>query len=142
MATHATELARMFDGKVGRIEYVQHVAALKWRNETLVDGVPVSWSEGINVFTAKVTEETFRFTGLSYAAAHDTGSVNVTDVGRISYTVPLDPALTQLTYDDLSWEKYSVTIQRNRISPHLWELVVTVKNAVLYLNGSVAPNQG
>lgn len=142
MATHATELAKMFDGKVVQNEYVQSVAALKWRNETLVDGVTVSWAEGINLFTAKVTEKTFRFEGLSYAAAHDTGSVTVTDVGGISHEVPLDAALVQPTYTDLSWEKHSVQVSRNRMTPHMWELVVVVRDAVLYMNGSVAPDQG
>lgn len=126
-----------FSGKVERADYFQPVAAIKWRieTETLV-------SEGYDVFTAKVTEESFRFEGLTYAQAHATSAQTVTDVDGVSHTVPFAPALTQPTYDELSWEKHSVNVQRARMSPHMWAVSVHVRDAVLYVNGAVAPNQG
>lgn len=133
-----------FCGEVERSEHFQPVASIKWRvvTATDTDGNPVTYSEGYNVFTAKVTEETFRFEGLSLAQAHATDSQTVTDVGGVSHTVPFAPALTQPTYDELSWEKNSVSVQRARISPHMWAVAVHVRSAVLYVNGVVAPNQG
>lgn len=126
-----------FSGKVERADYFQPVAAIKWRIET-----EMLVSEGYDVFTAKVTEESFRFEGLTYAQAHATDAQTVTDVDGVSHTVPFAPALTQPTYDELSWEKHSVNVQRARMSPHMWAVSVHVRDAVLYVNGAVAPNQG
>ncbi len=133
-----------FDGKVERADYFQPVASVKWKTVTSTDtdGTPLSWSEGYNVFTAKVADETFRFEGLTYAQAHSTDAQTVTDVDGVSHTVPLAPSLVTPTYDELSWEKSSVAVQRTRISPHMWAVVVHVRNAVLYVNGAVAANQG
>lgn len=135
---------RCFSGKVERGDYFQPVAAIKWRVVTLTDsdGNPLTFREGYDVFTAKVSEESFRFEGLTYAQAHATDAQTVTDVDGVSHTVPFAPALTQPTYDEFSWEKHSVNVQRARISPHMWAVSVHVRDAVLYVNGAVAPNQG
>lgn len=132
-----------FCGKVERADYFQPVAAVKWRIVTMTDsdGNPVSYSEGYSVFTAKVTEETYRFEGLTYAQAHTEAEQTVMDVDGNVHKVPFAPALVQPTYDELSWEKYSVSVQRARISPHMWAAVVRVHSATLYLNGAVAPSQ-
>lgn len=133
-----------FSGKVERADYFQPVAAVRWRNVTAtdVDGNPTSWAEGYNVFQAKVADEAFRFEGLTYAQAHTTQTQTVTDIDGNSHAVPFAPALTAPTYDELSWEKHSVSVQRTRMSPHMWAVVVHVRNATLYVNGVVAANQG
>ena len=133
-----------FSGKVVRADYFQPVAAIKWRNVISTDaaGNPTSWAEGYDVFQAKVVDESFRFEGLTYGQAHTTETQNVTDVDGNSHDVPFDSVLIAPTYDELSWEKRSVTVQRMRMSPHMWEVVVHVRNATLYVNGAVSPNQG
>lgn len=133
-----------FDGKVERADYFQPVASIKWKTVTSTDtdGTPLSWTEGYDVFMSKVADETYRFEGLTYAQAHSTDTQTVTDTDGNSHEVPFAPALTTPTYDELSWEKHSVSVQRTRISPHMWAVVVHVRNAVLYVNGVVCPNQG
>lgn len=133
-----------FGGKVEKADYFQPVASIKRRvvTSTDSDGTPLSWSEGYDVWTARVAEEIYRFEGLTYAQAHATDTQTVADIDGNAHAVPFSPALTTPTYDELSWEKYSVSVQRSRISPHMWAVVVHVRNAVLYVNGQVCANQG
>ena len=129
MSAHTAELQRMFDGQMSQSEYCQYVA---------VEVAPTSWVNGAaggfkrNFYSAKVVEETFRFVGLTYGAAHDTGSVRVTDVGGKQYDVQLDSSIVDGSSGTAYFENEAVVVSRSRMSPHLWALEVTHKRAALY----------
>lgn len=127
------ELQRMFDGQVAHNGYCQYVA---------VEVVPTSWVNGAaggyarNFYYADVEEETYRFEGLSYDAAHSTADVTVTDVGGTQYTVKPVQKIVDGSSGTAYFEKEAVTVGRRRMSAHLWELVVTHKRAALYKGGT------
>lgn len=125
----ADELQAGFDGKASVNEYCQYVA---------VEVVPTSWVNGAaggftrNFYFAKVKEESFRFEGLSYAAAHNTDAVTVTDVGNKQYRVNPASSIVDGSNGNAYFEKEAVTVNRVRMTPHLWILEVVHKMAALY----------
>lgn len=128
-------LADFFDGKVEQEEFTQSVAV----DAGYTGGYIPVWYR--NLITRKAKTQTFTFTGCSYSDAHSTGSVEVTDIGGATYTVPLDPSFTDSSSGSAVFETESVRVRRRRISYHLWEVVVSrtgsayYNNNMLWING-------
>lgn len=128
-------VAQCFCGQVEEREYSQ-VHGVEMTPTYLVDGVPQGFTRTLAVTRTK--EQTFRFEGLTDAQAHSTASVTVTDVSGTSYTVPMKGSVTDGSIGSAAFETEIVEVSRRRISPHLWEVVVTRRGSALYVNGVVS----
>lgn len=112
-----------FSGKVQQREYNQFIAV------EVVGGVR-------HLYVSETVEQVFDFEGLTYALAHSTSSVTVTDVDGVQYTfTPVQ------SYDDASsgygtFAKEQVTVSRSRMSPHLWRMEVVRRGSRLLDNGT------
>ena len=121
MSTHTT--SDFFSGKVQQREYNQFIAV------EVVGGVR-------HLYLSETVEQVFDFEGLTYALAHSTSSVTVTDVDGVQYTfTPVQ------SYDDGSsgygtFAKEQVTVSRSRMSPHLWRMEVVRRGSRLLDNGT------
>lgn len=91
-----------------------------------------------NLVTAKVTEKTYRFKGLSYSDAH-TSSASTTVTypagSNTSITVPLQSAFVDSSSGTKVFETRNVKVTRVPLSPRLWQVDVTVRDTDYYLNG-------
>lgn len=122
MSTPTT--ADFFSGKVQQREYNQFIAV------EVVGGVR-------RLYVSETVEQVFEFEGLTYALAHSTAEITVTDVAGTQYT--FTPAQS---YDDGSsgygtFAKEQVTVSRSRMSPHLWRMEVVRRGSRLLENGAV-----
>ena len=130
-------LQACFNGKVEQDE-----AAGVFDFETLlvpsaiVDGVPQGFYTVRNLVTFKSITQTFRFLGLSASLAHTRTSTTVTDIGGSSYTFVPDPGVTDGSAGTRVMEVERVEVERPRISPHLWGMVVRRTGTRYYLNGT------
>lgn len=134
-------LANFFTGRVAQREYAQEFDFEFIPNYTVVtkDGVEVSRyisSYTRNFVTAKVVEQTFRFTGCSAADAHTTTNVSVTDNNNTTWSVPMKTAIVDGSSGSRVMVVEEVYVQRTPISPHMWEVVVTRRGFRYYVNGS------
>lgn len=117
-----------FCGKVEQREYSQFLS--KEQVPTLiVDGKPVSWK--IVTSMSKTNEKTFRFEGLTASQADETGSVEVTDVSGTSYTVPLQSEVTDGSTGTAIFVSHEVQVTRRRMTTHMWEVTVVVRDSQL-----------
>lgn len=126
-------VAQCFCGQVEEREYAQ-VNAVEMIPTYLVDGVAQGFTR--HKFTTRTKEQTFRFEGLTDAQAHSTASVAVSDVSGTSYTVPMAGSVTDGSEGSAAFEIEVVEVSRRRISPHMWEVVVTRRGSALYDNGT------
>ena len=133
-------LADHFTGRVAQREYSQEFDFEFIPNYTVVyrDGVEVQRyisSYTRNFVTAKVVEQTFRFTGCSAADAHTTTNVSVTDNNSTTWSVPLKTAIVDGSAGSRVMIVEEVYVQRTPISPHMWEVIVTRRGFKYYVNG-------
>lgn len=134
-------LADHFTGRVAQREYSQEFDFEFLPNYTVVtrDGVEVQRyisSYTRNFVTAKVVEQTFRFTGCSAADAHTTTNVSVTDNNSTTWSVPMKTAIVDGSSGSRVMIVEEVYVQRTPISPHMWEVIVTRRGFKYYVNGS------
>ncbi len=134
-------LADHFTGRVAQREYSQEFDFEFIPNYTVVtrDGVEVQRyisSYTRNFVTAKVVEQTFRFTGCSAADAHTTTNVSVTDNNSTTWSVPMKTAIVDGSTGSRVMVVEEVYVQRTPISPHMWEVIVTRRGFKYYVNGS------
>ena len=136
-------LADHFTGRIAQREYSQEFDFEFIPNySTITDaetGEVISrWiaSYTRNFVTAKVVEQTFRFTGCNATDAHTTTSVSVTDNKGTSWTVPMKTAIVDGSTGTRVMVVEEVYVQRTPISPHMWEVVVTRRGFKYYLNGT------
>ena len=134
-------LADHFTGRVAQREYSQEFDFEYIPNYTVVtrDGVEVQRyisSYTRNFVTAKVVEQTFRFTGCSAADAHTTTNVSVTDNNSTTWSVPMKTAIVDGSTGSRVMIVEEVYVQRTPISPHMWEVIVTRRGFKYYVNGS------
>ena len=134
-------LADHFTGRVIQREYSQEFDFEYIPNYTVVtrDGVEVQRyisSYTRNFVTAKVVEQTFRFTGCSAADAHTTTNVSVTDNNSTTWSVPMKTAIVDGSTGSRVMIVEEVYVQRTPISPHMWEVIVTRRGFKYYVNGS------
>ena len=126
--------ANFFNGRVTEREYSQFVA-----KETVpavyVDGVPVSWTT--NTYTARYKEQVFSFEGLTEAQANDTSAITVTDVSGTQYTFTPQTSIVDGNSGSASFEQESVEVERSRMSPHMFKLIVARRGGELRRNNSV-----
>lgn len=121
-------VTQCFCGKVEQREYAQFL--LKERVPTLfIDGMPAAWKT--ITWLSKTKEQTFRFEGLTAAQAHATGPVEVTDVSGTSYTVPMVSEVTDGSTGSAIFVSHAVEVTRRRMTPHMWEVTVVVRDADL-----------
>lgn len=130
-----------FTGRVIQKEYTQEFDFEFVPNYTIItkDDVEVAryiTSYTRNFVTAKVVEQTFRFTGLTRAQAFGTSDVAVTDLDNNSYTVPFKSSITDGSGGSKVMVVEEVFVQRTPVSPRMWEVVVTRRGLRYYLNGS------
>lgn len=133
-------LADHFTGRVAQREYSQEFDFEYIPNYTVVtrDGVEVQRyisSYTRNFVTAKVVEQTFRFTGCSAADAHTTTNVSVTDNNNTTWSVPMKTAIVDGSTGSRVMVVEEVMVQRMPISPHMWEVTVTRRGFKYYVNG-------
>lgn len=134
-------LADHFTGRVAQREYSQEFDFEYIPNYTVVtrDGVEVQRyisSYTRNFVTAKVVEQTFRFTGCNATDAHTTTNVSVTDNKGTSWSVPMKTAIVDGSTGSRVMIVEEVYVQRTPISPHMWEVIVTRRGFKYYVNGS------
>ena len=134
-------LSSHFTGRVAQREYAQEFDFEFIPNYSTVtkDGVEVSRyisSYTRNFVTAKVVEQTFRFTGCTAADAKTTTDVTVTDNAGTSWTVPMKSAIVDGSGGSRVMVVEEVQVQRIPITPHMWEVVVTRRGMKYYVNGS------
>ena len=132
-------LADHFTGRVAQREYSQEFDFEFIPNYTVVtrDGVEVQRyisSYTRNFVTAKVVEQTFRFTGCSAADAHTTTNVSVTDNNSTTWSVPMKTAIVDGSTGSRVMVVEEVMVQRMPISPHMWEVTVTRRGFKYYVN--------
>lgn len=134
-------LADFFTGRVAQREYAQEFDFEFIPNYTVVtrDGVEVQRyisSYTRNFVTAKVVEQTFRFTGCPALDAHTTTAVSVTDNNGTGWSVPMKSAIVDGSSGSRVMVVEEVEVQRIPITPHMWEVVVTRRGMKYYVNGS------
>lgn len=134
-------LANHFTGRVAQREYAQEFDFEFLPNYTTVtkDGVEVSRyisSYTRNFVTAKVVEQTFRFTGCSAEDAKTTTNVSVTDNAGVGWSVPMKSAIVDGSGGSRVMLVEEVQVQRTPITPHMWEVVVTRRGMKYYVNGT------
>lgn len=134
-------LADFFTGRVVQREYAQEFDFEYVPNYTVVtqDGVEVNRyisSYTRNFITAKVVEQTFRFTGCTAADAHTTSNVQVTDNNGTGWTVPMKSSIVDGSSGSRVMVVEDVHVERTPISPHMWEVTVTRRGMKYYVNGT------
>lgn len=125
----SASLANYFVGRILRSEYAQAVG-MEQIPTYYMDGVPMGWH--YVVYKADFVEDVFEFIGVPASLKDSTGTVTVTDVGGTQYTVSLDKAVT--VQGLAMFETMSNRVQRIRMSPHLWRIVVTHRTGTLHQN--------
>ena len=133
-------LADHFTGRVAQREYSQEFDFEFIPNYTVVTRDGVEGQRYIssytrNFVTAKVVEQTFRFTGCSAADAHTTTNVSVTDNNSTTWSVPMKTAIVDGSTGSRVMIVEEVYVQRTPISPHMWEVIVTRRGFKYYVNG-------
>ena len=127
-------LANFFDGKVGQDEFTQIVDL---NTGTTGGYIPIFFRE---LVTREAVTQTFTFTGCSYADAHSTEQVTVTDIGGHQYTFTPKSKVTDGSSGTKVFETESVQVRRRRISYHMWEVEVTRTGSRYLVNNSVIIN--
>lgn len=127
-------LANFFDGKVAQEEFTQVVDL---NTGTTGGWLPVFYRE---LVTREAVTQTFTFTGCSYADAHSTAQVTVTDIGGHQYTFTPKSSVTDGSSGTKVFETESVQVRRRRISYHMWEVEVTRTGSRYLVNNSVIIN--
>lgn len=122
-----------FQGRVQQREYSQFVAK-ETRPSAIVDGVPTGF---YNVtYTARFKVQIFVFLGLTEAQANSTSQITVTDVSGTSYTFTPRTKIVDGSSGSASFEQERVDVERVRMTPHMWSLVVTRTGGELYAGNS------
>lgn len=134
-------VADCFIGRVIQREYAQEFDFEFVPNYTVVKKDDVEVARYIssytrNFVTAKVIEQTFRFTGLTRTQAFGMSAVTVTDLGGMSYTVTPKTSITDGSSGSRVMIVEEVSVQRTPVSPHMWEMVVTRRGFRYYVNGT------
>ena len=134
-------LADHFTGRVAQREYSQEFDFEHIPNYTVVtrDGVEVQRyisSYTRNFVTAKVVEQTFRFTGCNATDAHTTTNVSVTDNVGASWSVPMKTAIVDGSSGSRVMVVEEIMVQRIPITPHMWDVIVTRRGFKYYVNDS------
>lgn len=121
-----------FVGLVDQNEYTQ-----------VYDFVPLYSSTGSylgrELVTQKAIEKTYRFNGLSYTEAHTTATQSVIDINGNTVSVPFESSFRDGSSGSKVMEVYSCNVVRSRISPHLWDVSVKVRESTYYVNGTQLP---
>ena len=127
-------LANFFDGKVGQDEFTQIVDL---NTGTTGGYIPIFFRE---LVTREAVTQVFTFTGCTYADAHSTAQVTVTDIGGNQYTFTPKSKVTDGSSGTKVFETESVQVRRRRISYHMWEVEVTRTGSRYLVNNSVIIN--
>lgn len=90
---------------------------------------------GRELVTQKVIEKTYRFNGLSYTEAHTTNAQSVIDINGNTVSVPFQSSFRDGSTGTKVFEVYSCNVVRTRISPHLWDVSVKVRESEYFVNG-------
>ena len=123
------EYAQEFD-----FEFVPNYTVVKDKNGVELYRYISSYTR--NFVTAKVVEQTFRFTGLTRAQAFGTSAITVTDLGGAQYTITPKSSITDGSTGSRVMIVEEVSVQRTPVSPHMWEMVVTRRGFRYYVNGA------
>lgn len=116
-------LSSHFTGRVAQREYAQTF--------------DFEYAGGVrSLVTAKVVEQSFRFTGCSYSDAHTTSDVSVTDNNGTVWTVPMKSSIVDGSAGFRVMIAEEVNVQRTPITPHMWEVVVTRRGSRYFVNGT------
>lgn len=109
-----------------------------YQSITHEDGTVDKFIVGYNreFVTVTTVEQVFRFEGLPANLAFSRDTVTVTDVNGASYTFALEPSITDGSNGTRVMPVETVDVQRNRMTPHMWELVVTRRGMRYFCNGS------
>jgi hypothetical protein len=100
-----------------------------------VDGVPTSFSR--NLYTSDCYEEVYEFEGVPTSLKDTTGNVNVREVGADSdHAIILTESVVDGSGGSAVCVKESVSVQRIKMSPHMWRIEVTHFRANLKMNGT------
>lgn len=126
----ADTLAAKFNGKVAQSEYSQIVMLESGTTGTTVQSF---WR---NLVTSRTVEQVFTFEGCTFAEAHYAGSVTVTDIDNTSYTLNTVGSVTDGSTGSATFPVEEVTVERRRVSPHMWTLEVRRKGMAYYVNGT------
>ena len=115
-------IADMFNGRVSQREYSSALA--------------VEYFVLARTYIVHLTvEQVFTFEGLTETQANNTESVVVEDVGGTSYTVPFKQSFTDGSTGYAICPQEQVEVQRERMSPHLWRVIVTRRGSRLMRYG-------
>lgn len=113
-------IADYFHGRMHKSEYVQAIGTEQVPTYIL-DGVPQGWRWV--TYKAQYVEEEFEFIGVPASLANTTDNdVTVTEAGGHQYTVNFTKSCTMSSNGKLELESWRIV--REKMSPHLWRLVV------------------
>ena len=91
------------------------------------------------VLIAYTVEQRFLFEGMPRADAFSQSSVTVSDVGGASYTFTPKTSATDGSSGYAICPQEFVEVQRERMTPHLWRMIVVRRGTKLvrrYMNGT------
>ena len=141
MAVSASSLNPYFTGMVIQHEYARQEDFEFIPNYTSVtdqNGVTTQYVSSYtrNLVTAHVVEQSFRFEGLNYEMAHTKVAQTVTDASGATWTVPMENSWTDGSHGSRVFEKESVEVTREPMSPHMWVVTVVRRGTRYKLNGT------
>lgn len=128
-------MATLADYFCGRVEQREYAQVHDFEFGTYANGIGGTGAYR-NLVTARVVEQTFRFEGVPASLADSRAAVTVTDVGGAQYTFAPANSFTDGSSGSMVYEVESVSVQRPRVSPHMWAIVVVRRGARYYLNGT------
>lgn len=130
-----------FIGRVRQNEYAQQFDFEFEPLYTIVtrDGVEVSRyisSYRRDFVTARVVEQTFVFEGLTRTLAFGVSDITVADLDGNEYTIPLKSRIVDGSTGSRVMIVEEVSVHRTPISPRMWQLAVTRRGFIYYVNGT------
>lgn len=125
----AASFTNAYDGIISQSESM-NVVQKERVPAAYLNGIPSSWRD--DLYTARTKERTFRFIGLSET---DAFSTNPQTIGGV--TIPMQSSFTDGSSGTAVFQKETVRVTRERMSPSLWTVTVTQTGSELYLNGTL-----
>jgi len=116
----SNNIADYFRGRVRKSEYSQFLG-VEQVPTYILDGVPQGWTWV--TYVANYVEEEFEFVGVPGSLANtESNDVTVTDVGNQEHKVNFTPSCTMSSNGKLELASWRVI--REKMSPHMWRIVV------------------
>lgn len=123
----ATTIADYFHGRVHRSEYVQAIG-VEQVPTYILDGVPQGWTWV--TYKAQYVEEQFEFIGVPATLANTTdNNVSVAEAGGMQHSVNFTKSCRMSSNGKLELESWRII--REKMSPHMWRLVVIHRTGAL-----------